>query len=137
MPEDSRATLDEAPTSGLLRLWNELRYKDEGGGSAGVVDLGCCTCTGRRRRGEEKVASGLFEAEVVVSLCPLMCRFGSGSIYISGYIDRATVVAVAVVCMYRLCVLCVHRGYSHNVCLYGTFGISLMFMTWGCRRFPW
>ena len=31
VPEDSRATLDEAPTSGLLRLWNELRYKDEGG----------------------------------------------------------------------------------------------------------
>ena len=31
VPEASRATLDEAPTSGLLRLWNELRYQDEGG----------------------------------------------------------------------------------------------------------
>ena len=47
----------------------------------------------------------MIEAEVVVSLCPLMCRFGSGIIYVSGYIDRATVVAVVVVCMYRLCVL--------------------------------
>jgi hypothetical protein len=31
VPEDNRSTLDEAPTSGLLRLWNELRYQDEGG----------------------------------------------------------------------------------------------------------
>ena len=31
VPEDGRATLDEAPTSGLLRLWNELRYQDDGG----------------------------------------------------------------------------------------------------------
>jgi hypothetical protein len=30
VPEDNRSTLDEAPTSGLIRLWNELRYQDGG-----------------------------------------------------------------------------------------------------------
>ena len=39
VPEASRATLDEAPTSGLLRLWNELRYQDEGGVEPAISTL--------------------------------------------------------------------------------------------------
>jgi hypothetical protein len=31
VPEKNRSTLDEAPTSGLIRLWHELRYKGTGG----------------------------------------------------------------------------------------------------------
>jgi hypothetical protein len=39
VPEDNRSTLDEAPTSGLIRIWHELRYKDTGGGRAEFVDI--------------------------------------------------------------------------------------------------
>jgi hypothetical protein len=31
VPEENRSTLDKAPTSGLIRIWHELRYKDTGG----------------------------------------------------------------------------------------------------------
>jgi hypothetical protein len=39
VPEEHRSTLDHAPTAGLVRLWNELRYKAEGGVDPGLSTL--------------------------------------------------------------------------------------------------